>query len=436
MSADYSHLVHIGGHDELQLYELIPGVVWIFDLDKHGWWWGNEAAIKFWGLECLEDLMNKDLSEDTQGARDRTKQTFDLAVKKGLTIDPWTTYPGGKPKTLFMMHRAVLLGPDKHRGIIAYINEEVNLGETPENLLLTEAMRYTMVLVTSFTLEGEPVVENPAATESYKSLNRMAMPEGLSTFAARFQDPKEGTLCLQKALEEKGGRWTHMMRTDDGVRRHTLDIRMSRHALSGDYMLLVTEYDVSELYDALEKAKQAEEKLRTMAHYDALTGIPNQYLFQETARNCLAQADRHGHQVALLFIDLDGFKLVNDTWGHAIGDEVLKEVARRLDGSLRDSDLIARMGGDEFVLLATEVHNRQDVEKVAQKVVAALSDPVQLDIDGQSAFACTGASVGIAMYPNDAKDVKSLLKIADGCMYQIKREGKSNYVFAASEEVD
>ena len=155
---DYSHLTHIASHDELRLYELIPNVVWIFDLDKHGWWWGNEAAIKFWGLETVDDLINKDLSADTQGARDRTKQTFDLAAKNGLTIDPWTTYPGGKPKTLHMMHRAVTVGPDRHRAIIAYINEEVNLGEAPENLLLVEAMRYTSVIVTTFTLEGDPVV--------------------------------------------------------------------------------------------------------------------------------------------------------------------------------------------------------------------------------------------------------------------------------------
>ena len=144
MSDDYSHLVHIADHSELKLYDLIPDVVWVFDLDKHGWWWGNEAAIKFWGLNTLQDLIDKDLSGDTQGARDRTRQTFDLAVKEGLTIDPWTTYPGGKPKTLYMRHRAVTLGPDRHRGIIAYVNEEVNLGETPENLLLVEKAPFVL----------------------------------------------------------------------------------------------------------------------------------------------------------------------------------------------------------------------------------------------------------------------------------------------------
>ncbi len=180
MENSYSHLVHIQSHDELRLYELIPNVVWIFDLDRHGWWWGNQAAIDFWGLKTVDELINKDLSGDTQGAKDRTAQTFELAARQGLTIDPWTTYPNGKPKTLHMMHRAVLLGPQRHRGIIAYINEEVNLGETPENLLLVEAMRYTNVLVTSFTFDGAMVIENPAATEAYKQINTAALTDGIT----------------------------------------------------------------------------------------------------------------------------------------------------------------------------------------------------------------------------------------------------------------
>ncbi|MEC9256368.1 MAG: GGDEF domain-containing protein, partial [Pseudomonadota bacterium] len=93
-------MVHIETIEEFKLYELIPNVVWVFDIDKHGWWWGNSAAVAFWGLDSVQALIDKDLSGDTQGARDRTLQTFELAVREGLTVDPWTTYPNGKPKTL------------------------------------------------------------------------------------------------------------------------------------------------------------------------------------------------------------------------------------------------------------------------------------------------------------------------------------------------
>lgn len=415
---DYSDLTHIESHDELRLYELIPNVVWIFDLDKHGWWWGNQAAIDFWGLETLDDLINKDLSDDTQGARDRTVQTFDLAVKNGLTIDPWTTYPNGKPKTLFMMHRAVTLGPHRHRGIIAYINEEVNLGDVPENLLLVEAMRYTNVLVTSFTPEGCVVIENPASTATYKHLHHHKG-GAISEFAIRFVNPLEGQTCLSRALAQKGGRWTHEMNTGNGKRLHTLDIRMSRHPLSGDPLILAVEYDVTELHDA-------QEELRRLAHYDALTGLPSLRFLQSNATKMLAHADRHNEQMALLFIDLDGFKGVNDNCGHEGGDQLLKELARRFTQVLRNADDIARIGGDEFVILITDVNRDNDACVVAQKIIDEASRP--FDIAGQTVE--IGASVGIAFYPEDGHDIRTLLKAADKAMYRVKNAGKRDFCLA------
>lgn len=423
MTEAYSHLPHIQSHDELALYALIPNVVWIFDLDRHGWWWGNQASLDFWGLDTLDDLINKDLSGDSQGARDRTKQTFDLAAKTGLTIDPWTTYPHGKPKTLYMMHRAALVGPEKHRAIIAYVNEEVSLGETPENLLLVEAMRYTTLPVTSFTLDGVPVVENPAATEAYASIDPKTLPEGVNAFTARFKDLDEGRACMDKALADKGGRWTHVMNTDHGERMHTLDVRMTRHPLNGDWLFLVTEYDVSDLHDA-------QEELRSLAHYDALTGLPSLRLLQDNSTALLAHAQRQGSSVAVLFIDLDGFKAVNDTWGHDAGDAVLKEVARRIPDCLRDSDQVARIGGDEFVVLLQEANDRDAVAHVARKIIATLTRPITVACAGETINAQIGASVGIAFYPEHGQTMDALLKAADRSMYRVKNAGKGDFSFA------
>jgi diguanylate cyclase (GGDEF)-like protein len=419
----HAHLPHIKDWSELTLYELIPNVVWIFDLDKHGWWWGNDAAIKFWNLGCVEDLVNKDLSGDTQGARDRTRQTFDLAAKNGLTIDPWTTYPNGKPKTLYMMHRAVLVGPDRHRAIIAYINEEVNLGETPENLLLAESMRYTNVLVTTFTRDGTPLVENPAATEAYKSITMDSLPEGANGFTARFRDLAEGNACFQRAMEENGGCWTHDMATSQGIRRHKLDIRMTRHPLTGDFLFMVAEYDVTDLHDA-------QERLRRLAHYDSLTELPSVNLLQERSAVILAHAARNKGKVAVLFIDLDGFKQVNDTWGHDAGDTVLKEVARRLPAHLRQSDQVARIGGDEFVVLLTDVHEIQNAKDVAHKIIESLTWPIDLSSIGIDAKGKVGASIGIAFYPEHGDTIQQLLKVADQSMYKVKKNGKGFYQVA------
>ena len=422
-SHKYDHLVHIQGHEELGLYELIPNVVWIFDLDKHGWWWGNDAAVSFWGLNNVQALIDKDLSGDTQGARDRTQQTFELAAKDGLTVDPWTTYPNGKPKTLLMMHRAVLLGPDKHRGIIAYINEEVNLGEQPENLLLMEAMRYTRVPATTYTFDGEPLVENPAATDAYNHLHDQPIPEGSCTFIERFADPEAGRACLAKIQNEAEGRWDYIMRTSAGERRHSLDIRRTRHPLNGDFLFLVVEYDFTELYDALAEVEAARARLHDIAMRDTLTGVNSLHYMQEAAKKEIAHAARHNLQLAVMFIDLDGFKSVNDAHGHDVGDNVLCEVAQRVQKAIRSDDMLARIGGDEFVVLLSHAACEEDAELVATRILESLAQPVA--VVGKEVS--VSASIGISFYPKDGQDLEALLKTADSAMYSVKKSGKNAF---------
>jgi len=421
----YDHLVHIETHDELRLYELIPNVVWVFDLDKHGWWWGNSAAVEFWGLECLQQLIDKDLSGDTQGARDRTLQTFELAAKDGLTVDPWTTYPNGKPKTLLMMHRAVLLGPDRHRGIIAYINDQVNLGEQPENLLLAEAMRYTRVPATTFTLAGESVVENPAATDAYNFLYEQGTTQNDCAFVARFANPDEGRERLKKIQAGEEGRCDYIMQTSEGLRRHSLDIRRTRHPLNGDFLFLVVEYDFTELYDALDEVEAARAKLHDIAMKDALTGVHSLHYMQEAAKTEIAHAERNDQTLWLMFIDLDGFKTVNDTLGHSAGDEVLCEVAQRLQSVIRSEDLLARIGGDEYVILLSHAHSEADTTSVANRILDILSEPIGVADPRMS----VSASIGIARYPQDGADLETLLKAADAAMYQVKKGGKNDFVY-------
>ena len=425
-SSKYDHLVHIESHSELGLYELIPNVVWIFDLDKHGWWWGNPAAVSFWGLNSLQELIDKDLSGDTQGARDRTLQTFELAAKDGLTVDPWTTYPNGKPKTLLMMHRAVLLGPNKHRGIIAYINEQVNLGEQPENLLLMEAMRYTRVPATTYTFDGNPLVENPAATDAYNHLHDQPLPEGSCEFIARFADPEEGRACLEKIQDGEEGRWDFIMQTSEGQRRHSLDIRRTRHPLNGDFLFLVVEYDFTELYDALEEVETARAHLHDIAMKDTLTGVNSLHCMQEVAKPAIAHAARHNLQLAVMFIDLDGFKSINDTFGHEVGDNVLREVAQRLKTTIRAEDMLARIGGDEFAVLLTHGACSSEAELVATRMLEVIGLPIV--VAGYEVS--VSASIGIACYPDNGLDLEALLQQADDAMYTVKRNGKNAFTFA------
>ncbi len=173
--------------------------------------------------------------------------------------------------------------------------------------------------------------------------------------------------------------------------------------------------------------REHEEKIKRMATYDNLTNLPNRSLFMDRATVLLSMARRNGSRAAILFVDLDGFKPVNDTYGHGIGDKVLSNVASRLTSSLRQSDTVARFGGDEFVILLPDVNKNDAISAVAKTIVTTLSEPfvfgaVQVSI---------GASVGIAIFPEDADSVEALIGAADNAMYDVKESGKSNYSFVS-----
>ncbi|MBF0267400.1 MAG: diguanylate cyclase [Alphaproteobacteria bacterium] len=171
--------------------------------------------------------------------------------------------------------------------------------------------------------------------------------------------------------------------------------------------------------------KEIENQLRLQATHDTLTGLPNRYLFTDRLLHALAQADRATQKAALLFVDLDGFKEVNDCYGHAAGDQLLIEAAQRLQALVRASDTVARLAGDEFTLILSGVIKSQDARIVAEKVVETLSKPFKL----KECEASVSASVGIALYPDDATDSDKLLIAADAAMYAIKQKGKNGYGF-------
>lgn len=175
--------------------------------------------------------------------------------------------------------------------------------------------------------------------------------------------------------------------------------------------------------------KQAEEQIRYMGTHDALTGLPSRRLVMDRLAMAVRLAHRYQKVTAVLFIDLDGFKVVNDTLGHDAGDYVLKQVAARLQACIRETDTVARLGGDEFLLLATALNTADDAKKIAQKVLCSLSDPILYN----EQLANIGASIGIALYPDHGEDIEHLINLADDAMYQVKKSGKNSYILATSE---
>lgn len=185
----------------------------------------------------------------------------------------------------------------------------------------------------------------------------------------------------------------------------------------------------TELGAELNQRKQAEHKLNQLAYYDNVTHLPNRHYFKERLEQVIANVKRFDEICGLMFIDLDDFKIVNDTLGHHIGDEMLKEVANRLNHTLRTGDIVCRIGGDEFAVILENIHGPEQAEMVAAKIIHALNAPILLE--GKEVF--ISASIGICMCPDHAADISDLLRNADTAMYRAKEHGKNCYRFYQPE---
>ena len=212
------------------------------------------------------------------------------------------------------------------------------------------------------------------------------------------------------------------------LRRELAQVRLALAVSREAHLVEANEHLVLAALQAIEMADTVRGDLDAMTHAsqtDSLTGLPNRGLMLDRLETALAMASRRGTQLAVLFVDLDGFKHVNDSFGHARGDAVLRSVARCMSACLRQSDTVSRHGGDEFLLLLTEVASAPDAAAVAAMLLLELGQPGRF-IDASIRL---GASVGIALYPADGTRAETLIAHADAAMYQAKKRGGGCYEF-------
>ena len=270
----------------------------------------------------------------------------------------------------------------------------------------TDRLRCSEELLSILKLERNAEVDEDRLLERIHGDDREALAQALMQVAAG-----PGQVALDCRINEEGTAPRTLHFLIESEQREGMGLRI--HG---------TAQDVS-------SARAAEAHIAYLAHYDVLSGLPNRTQWNERVHNELRSAARHGDRLAVLFLDLDHFKAINDSLGHPVGDLLLSAVAKRLAGCLRDNDFLARLGGDEFVVLLPRLRHSEDAALVARKLIASLRTPVAI---GEHELTVS-ASIGIALYPEDGEDVSTLLKRADVAMYSAKDQGRGAYHYFLPE---
>ncbi len=268
---------------------------------------------------------------------------------------------------------------------------------------------------------------NPAALRLFRCRDKACM---LGKTLADFSPPQQpsgevsaliDTILSEEAKGKGGRRYDWQFKTDDGA-TFWADVLLTSVNVDNENLSYAIIHDISE-------RKLEEQQTRHLAEHDFLTDLPNRVLFIDRLQQALAAAKRKDSKVALLFLDLDHFKVINDRHGHPVGDLLLKEVARQLSACIRSVDTVSRQGGDEFVVILADIGGEEHAAHVASSVMQVIADiqrvgPAEVSI---------GSSIGISMFPDDAEDADTLLSHADLAMYHAKQDGRNQFQFFSQE---
>ena len=395
--------------EHFALLELIAQPVWIFDIDARRVHWANTSALTVWSATSLTELCARDMSLDMSEsvARRLAQYQSDFTHHDSVFNEQWTLYPGGVPISLYVRFSGHRL-PDGRMAMLCHARPIAS--ETPESLRSVEALLHTPVMITLYDLHGVPIYRNPASRASASTLGQ--------TLQERIVDHAAFGRVIESLAVDHLTTFTLEVHTSEGERWHELSARHCRDAVTGQDAWLVSEADVSAL-------KRTEAKANFLATHDELTGLPNRAHVIQRFTGAMEEIRRVGCEAALIFIDLDNFKDVNDTLGHAAGDELLKQVAERLRKATRSNDLVARLGGDEFLLLVSSNDIAAEVDRVRERIANTVSQPTSL----RGTEVRVTPSLGVSLSPRDGEDLETLLRKADLAMYSAKARGRNDMAF-------
>jgi diguanylate cyclase (GGDEF)-like protein/PAS domain S-box-containing protein len=386
----------------------------------------NDACAKIFGFESPEELMAVSANavyRDADVRRDLIARLEEHGTLWNVEL-PLRRRDG---REIWVIENAsIVAGADGTRYIEGAMFDATEMKRAQEAMLASEE-RYRLLFernpagVFRATGDGEIVDCNGACVRILGFDTQEELKK--HTLVDLFVDPRELESDIE-ALREKGiiVNKEIELRRRDGSTIWVLANVVKRRDEAGRRFIEGGLVDIT-------KRREAEALIEYQAYHDSLTGLPNRNLLKDRLQVALAGAKRNGSRVALLYLDLDEFKLVNDTLGHTVGDELLQRIAKRIENAIREDDTVARMGGDEFTVIASGIESDKAAVMVAEKLLEEVGQP--LDLEGHLLFPT--ASIGIALFPADGADGEALLRQADIAMYRAKEAGRNNYQLATAE---
>ncbi|MDX8404916.1 MAG: diguanylate cyclase [Mariprofundus sp.] len=393
------------------------------------------GGIKFFEMlqgTALFDVVGVvDIFPDAPGIK--LAQSFNIPtfadVEEALkACAPCTAFNCTNDETLSVL-AAKIIGPGNiiggHEALLIWTivsQAEVARDKLKRNTLLTES-------IVNHAMEGIIVIDSNGVVQSFN-------PAAEAMFGYGQIDVIENNISMLMPSPVNAAHDGYLAQYLDTGKAHVVGIErevIARHksgktfpiSLSVSQMTSGSEHLFIGIVADISKRKDNEEKVKKLAHFDPLTGLANRTLFYDRIHKALALSKRQGHKLAILFLDLDGFKQVNDSFGHIVGDMLLKKVADRLLLSTRDCDTLARFGGDEFAFVLSNIKSKENIAALTDKMISRISEPYFLNGNRCD----IGGSIGIAVFPDDHMDMTTLINQADAAMYAVKKSGKNGFKF-------